>query len=267
MDANANGILAAEGKMPALKVTLDDAAFSCAATNETLIRLQGPTTTTMTLPRYLPHPTPLRTAVVAIALLLAGCATPPPAPPAPAPIAAPVETAPVPPPSPAPAVAPPPVAPAPPPVTPEPPREAAPIELPDYARRGKRLPADGGAPGRAVLAYCRSFELDRDAGAYYNRLQREKRLPREDEIAQRNQQSGQTLTLRQYVERDWALRRDNNRSAPQRCKVLGGSIEGNTALVVFEADLNGRRQRGTATVQLTSKAWKVRDHGDWAPVK
>lgn len=126
---------------------------------------------------------------------------------------------------------------------------------------------DGGAPGRAVLAYCRSFELDRDAGAYYNRLQREKRLPREDEIAQRNQQSGQTLTLRQYVERDWALRRDNNRSAPQRCKVLGGSIQANTALVVFEADLNGRRQRGTATVQLTSKAWKVRDHGDWAPVK
>ena len=157
--------------------------------------------------------------------------------------------------------------PAPLPVAPEPPREAAPIELPDYARRGKRLPADGGAPGRAVLAYCRSFELDRDAGAYYNRLQREKRLPREDEIAQRNQQSGQTLTLRQYVERDWALRRDNNRSAPQRCKVLGGSIEGNTALVVFEADLNGRRQRGTATVQLASKAWKVRDHGDWAPVK
>lgn len=222
--------------MPALKVTLDNAALSCAATNETLIRLQGPTTTTMTLPRHLPHPTPLRTAVVAIALLLAGCATPP-------------------------------VAPAPPPVTPEPPREAAPIELPDYARRGKRLPADGGAPGRAVLAYCRSFELDRDAGAYYNRLQREKRLPREDEIAQRNQQSGQALTLRQYVERDWALRRDNNRSAPQRCKVLGGSIEGNTALVVFEADLNGRRQRGTATVQLASKAWKVRDHGDWAPVK
>ena len=97
-------------------------------------------------------------------------------------------------------------------------------------------------------------------------LQRESAC-RADEIAQRNQQSGQTLTLRQYVERDWALRRDNNRSAPQRCKVLGGSIEGNTALVVFEADLNGRRQRGTATVQLTSKAWKVRDHGDWAPVK
>lgn len=194
-------------------------------------------TTTMTPPRPLLQA--IAFASAAIALLLSGCATPASAPPAPAPVAPPVPAvAPVPQPPSAPASSAPPATPPLPPAAPEPPREAAPIELPDYARRGKRLPADGGAPGRAVLVYCRSFELDRDANSYYRRLLREKRLPDEAEIAQRNQQNGQSLTLRQYVERDWALRRDNNRSAPQRCKVLGGSIEGGAALVVFEADLN-----------------------------
>ena len=205
--------------------------------------------------------------VLAVAVMLAGCATPTPAPVAAASAPLPAPVAPSAPPAVAAPATPAQVAPAPAAVTPEPPRETPPIDLPDYARRGKRLPADGAAPGRAVLAYCRSFEVDRDAGAYYNRLQRERRLPAAADIAARNQQSGQTLTLRQYVERDWALRRDNNRSAPQRCKILGGSVDGSTALVVFEADLNGRRQRGTATVLLAGKIWKVRDHGDWAPVK
>jgi len=206
--------------------------------------------------------------VAATALLLSGCAAPPPAVTPVTPVVVPAAVAPAPPPPPAPpAASPPAVESLPPPATPESPREAAPVDLPDYARRGKRLPADGGAPGRAVLGYCRGFEIDRDANTYYRRLQREKRLPGEAEVAARNQQNGQSLTLRQYVERDWALRRDNNRSAPQRCKVLGGSVDGSTALVVFEADLNGRRQRGIATVKLTEKVWKVRDHGDWAPVR
>jgi len=80
-------------------------------------------------------------------------------------------------------------------------------------------------------------------------------------------------TLMGNPKADWVYPTEPDASANGRSitwaagKVLGGSIEGNTALVVFEADLNGRRQRGTATVQLTSKAWKVRDHGDWAPVK
>ena len=67
--------------------------------------------------------------------------------------------------------------------------------------------------------------------------------------------------------RDWALRRDNNRSAPQKCRVLGGSIDGATALVVFEADLNGKRQRCTASVTRLNGNWRVRDHGDWSPAR
>ena len=92
-------------------------------------------------------------------------------------------------------------------------------------------------------------------------------LPSADEVAERSRQAGQALTVQQVVERDWALRRDSNKSAPQRCKVLGGSVDGAMAHVVFEADLNGRRQRGTATLLQADKAWRVRDHGDWAQVK
>jgi len=202
-------------------------------------------------------------------LLLAACSSvtaPPPAAPSPRAVTAP-SAAPVVPAAPATTEARPAAEALPPPVATEPPRPPPPVELPDYARRGKRLPPDGGAPGRAVLAYCHAFEIERSAEAYYRRLQRENRLPSAADVAARNQQNGTTLSQRQYVDRDWALRRDNNRSAPQRCKVLGGSIDGATALVVFEADLNGRRQRGTATVVQQNRGWKVRDHGDWAPVK
>lgn len=211
-------------------------------------------------------------AAVIVACVIVGCASPPTAPPAP--LAAPSTTAAIvlPPVS----VLPPPSEPEPPPAQPAPtlpppvaatPKETPPVDLPSYAKRGKRLPADGGAPGRAVLSYCRSFELDRDAATYFKRLQREKRLPTEVEVAERNRSSDQSLSVQQYVERDWALRRDNNKSAPQKCKVLGGSSEGATAHVVFEADLNGRRQRGTAAVILSNGQWRLRDHGDWVPIR
>ncbi len=155
-------------------------------------------------------------------------------------------------------------------VAPEPvaqPKEAPLIELPIYAQRGKRLPANGGAPGRAVASYCRSFEIAKDAATYFKTLARTKRLPTASEVAERSRLAGRPQSVQQVVERDWALRRESNKSAPQRCKVLGGSIEGATALIVFEAELNGRRQRGTATVLQTGKTWRVRDHGDWVPAK
>ncbi len=204
----------------------------------------------------------------ALAIVLAGCATPAVAPPAasvtkPA-VPAPVVAEPVLPPPPSVAE------PTPLPIAPEPAvqtKEPPPVELPGYAKRGKRLPANGGAPGSAVVNYCRSFEIDRDAAAYFKTLARTKRLPTDTDVAERSRQAGQALTVQQVVERDWALRRESNKSAPQRCKVLGGSIDGSTALVVFEAELNGRRQRGIATVLQIEKKWRVRDHGDWVPAK
>lgn len=207
-------------------------------------------------------------AALAVAIV-AGCASPPPpapvAPPAVAPAPIRVEV-----PPPAAVEVPAPVVPAtPPPMLPPTiaPKETPLVELPSYARRGKRLPADGGAPGRAVIAFCRSSEVEKDAATYFKRLQQQNRLPSATDIAERNRQTEQSLTLQQYVERDWALRRDNNKTVPQKCKVLGGSIDGTTAHVVFEADLNGRRQRGTAAVVLSAGTWRLRDHGDWSPVR
>ena len=212
-----------------------------------------------------------RLVALAVTSVIAGCVSPPPAPVAP-PVAATV---------PAPVVATPPAPAVPPPIVPAPlppplpaaaaaaagPKETPLVDLPSYAKRGKRLPADGGAAGLAVMSYCRSFEIDKDAATYFKRLQKQKRLPTDAEVAERNRQTDQSLTVQQFVERDWALRRDNNKSVPQKCKVLGGSVEPASALIVFEADLNGRRQRGTATVTLTNGKWRLRDHGDWSPVR
>lgn len=202
----------------------------------------------------------------ALLFALSACTTaptPPPAPPAPVVVAAPVE-APVTPPAP-------PVvevsAPTPPAVEAPIVREVPPVPLPSYAKRGKRLPADGGAPGRAVLAYCQLFEIEKDAASYFKRLQRRGQLPSKAEVAARSAQANEPLTVQQIVERDWALRRESLRTSPQRCKVQGGAIDGATAHIVLDADVNGKRQRGTATLTQNAGKWRVRDHGDWAAVK
>jgi hypothetical protein len=151
---------------------------------------------------------------------------------------------------------------------PVPPKEAAPqVELPSYARKGRRLPTDGGEPGKLFLSYCRGFEIERDAATYYRRLDRDKQLPTPETVASRSREAGQTLTVRQIVERDWAIQRDNAKSSPQRCKVLGGSVDAGVAVLVVEADIYGKRQRGTATVVPVNGKWRVRDHGSWEPTK
>ena len=183
----------------------------------------------MTLPATCRIQPPAIAAVVAIALLLAGCATPPPAPPAGA-DRRPVKP-PVPPPSPAPsraaagrastasghADA----------------ARAAPIELPDMRGAASGYRPTAVVPwSRSARLSCRNFELTATPALTTTSCSGKSGC-RARTRSPAQQQSGQTLTLRQYVERDWALRRDNNRSAHWRCKVLGGSIEGNTALVVF----------------------------------
>lgn len=144
---------------------------------------------------------------------------------------------------------------------------APPVELPSYARKGRRLPTDGGEPGRVFLSYCRGFEIERDAGSYYRRLERNKQLPSAETVAARSREAGQPLTARQVVERDWAIQRENAKSTPQRCKVLGGSVDAGVAILVVEADIYGKRQRGTATVVPVNGKWRVRDHGSWETTK
>jgi hypothetical protein len=219
------------------------------------------------------HPFKLRRNAIAYAVLggmavwIAGCATPETAPTPTPPPSQPTVAVPAPQPPPAPPPAP---AEPPPPLPiemPIPSKETSQIDLPAYARKGRRLPADGGDPGRTVMAYCRSFEIERDAQSYFKRLERQKQLPSADEITARSREAGQTLTVQQVVERDWAIRRDNAKSSPQRCKVLGGSVDAGVAVIVLEADINGRRQRGSATVVPVKGKWRVRDHGDWSPIK
>jgi hypothetical protein len=204
--------------------------------------------------------------LTAMVALLAACATTdePKPPPPPAPVAV---VAPAPPPPPPPAPPPPPPEPLP-IEMPIPPKETAPqVELPSYARKGRRLPPDGGDPGRVLLAYCRTFEIERDAASYYKRLERNNQLPSESTVSARSREAGLPLTARQVVERDWAIQRDNAKSSPQRCKVLGGSVDAGVAILVLEADIYGKRQRGTATVVPVNGKWRVRDHGSWEPVK
>ena len=60
--------------------------------------------------------------------------------------------------------------------------EIPPVELPEYAKRGKRLPAHGAAPDRAVITYCHTFEIDKDVASYFKTLTRTRRLPTTEEV-------------------------------------------------------------------------------------
>jgi hypothetical protein len=180
-------------------------------------------------------------------------------------VAAPAEP-PVPAPAATPSVAPEPVTPLP-IEMPIPSKEVAQVELPAYAKRGRRLAADGGDPGRAVMAYCRTFEIERDAASYFKRLQRNKQLPSAEAVAARSRDAGTTLTIEQVVERDRVIQIENAKLSPQRCKVLGGSVDKGVAVIVLDADLNGKRRRGSATVVPVNGKWRVQDHGDWAVIK
>jgi hypothetical protein len=146
-------------------------------------------------------------------------------------------------------------------------KESELVELPSYAKRGRRLPADGGEPGRVVMAYCRGFEIERDAKAYFNRLQRSKQLPSAESVSARSREAGQALSIEQVVERDRVIQLENAKLSPQRCKVLGGSVDKGVAVIVLDADLNGKRRRGSATVIPINGKWRVRDHGDWVVIK
>ena len=57
------------------------------------------------------------------------------------------------------------------------------VELPEYAKRGKRRPAHGAASGRAVITYCHTFDIDKDAASYFKTLTRIRRLPTTKEVA------------------------------------------------------------------------------------
>ncbi len=211
----------------------------------------------------------LRAMLACATLSLVGCATPEVAP-TPAPVRA-VVVAPTAPPAPAPVLAAP-VAPEPaaplPIEMPIPSKEAAQIELPAYAKRGRRLAADGGDPGRAVMAYCRTFEIERDAVSYFKRLQRSKQLPSAETVAARSRDAGTALTVEQVVERNRVIEIENAKLSPQRCKVLGGSVgDKGVAVIVLDADLNGKRRRGSATVVAVNGKWRVQDHGDWSVIK
>ncbi len=206
--------------------------------------------------------------IAAATSLLAACATTEEPKPAPAPEPVVVTLPPVPP---KPAPAPPAPTPVPEPLPVEmpiaPKETAPPVELPAYARKGRRLPPDGGDPGKVVMSYCRSFEIERDAASYYKRLERNRQLPSDATIAARSADAGQTLSAKQVVEREWAIQRENAKSSPQRCKVLGGSVDAGVAIILVEADIYGKRQRGTATVVPVNGKWRVRDHGSWEPIK
>ena len=141
------------------------------------------------------------------------------------------------------------------------------MDLPAYAKRGRRLAADGGDPGKAVMAYCRGFEIERDPQAYFKRLERNKQLPSRDAVETRSREAGQALNVQQVVERDRLIQIENAKLSPQRCKVLGGAVDKGVAVVVLEADLNGKRRRGSATVVPVNGKWRVQDHGDWVVTK
>jgi hypothetical protein len=107
----------------------------------------------------------------------------------------------------------------------------------DLAPRGKPLPMDGGAPGKAYLAYLKVF------------------------------QKGDMKALRDAVSAERAKSMDDpdfvkmfpmiQEMTPKQVKIKGGLIDGSRATLNVSGQVMGGPSDGTVTMVLEAKKWKV----------
>lgn len=109
----------------------------------------------------------------------------------------------------------------------------------EVARTGTALPPDGGEPGRAVLAHFGAIEKNDFKALKASASPERQAMMTEAEKAGEAQEMFKML-------RDFS---------PRKVRVVGGTVDGDTALVDYEGVEDGKPVKGTAEVQRVGGKW------------
>ncbi|MGE0815564.1 MAG: hypothetical protein AB7O28_08065 [Vicinamibacterales bacterium] len=110
------------------------------------------------------------------------------------------------------------------------------------ARSGTALPADGGDPGKAALAHFAAIEKN-DLNALIATAP-----PEEQEMMRASVKSGEAKEMFQMM----------RAMTPRKIKLLGGTVDGDEALVDFEGVADGKPVKGVATVVRLGGKWYLK---------
>lgn len=110
------------------------------------------------------------------------------------------------------------------------------------ARTGTTLPADGGEPGKAVLAHFAALEKN-DLEALIATAP-----PDQQAMMRASVTSGEAKEMFQMM----------RAMSPRKVKVVGGSVDGDEALVDFEGVAEGKPALGVATVVRVNGRWHMK---------
>lgn len=107
------------------------------------------------------------------------------------------------------------------------------------ARTGTALPADGGEPGKAVLAHYAAIEKN-DFKALMATA-----TPEQAKMMAESEKAGEAKEM-------FKMMRD---MSPRKVRITGGTIDGDSALVDFEGVEGGKPVKGTADVNRIAGKW------------
>ncbi len=136
-----------------------------------------------------------------------------------------------------------------------------------------KLPAGGGAPGRAWLDQeCKPAPAlpnlkDPKAVEKYLLAQGMTEKDLEEEAARQSKLEGRPVTreeaIKKMAEMMAGMADLGNATTPKDCKVLGGAQDGKVAILQVEATMGGGRVRTDVTLVKQGDAWTVKKTGPW----
>ncbi len=137
------------------------------------------------------------------------------------------------------------------------------------AAKATRLGPGGGDPGKVYLAdQCGALPFDaKDPKALEAYLQKEGKMPTEQDLAEISKQEGKTITKEDALQLMAGLMELAGAFRPKDCKVLGGAQDGKLAILQVEAIMMESRSRADVYLVKEAGKWKFKKHGAWREAK
>ena len=131
-----------------------------------------------------------------------------------------------------------------------------------FTAAAAKLSTGGGAPGKAFLdEKCKPVPTD--AKGVEAALKEAGALPSDSDLAEMSKSEGHPVTRADFIARMTEI---TQAMAPLResdCKVLGGTMEGDVAVLQVEAKTMGSRGRTDVIMVKEGTKWKVKREGTW----